>query len=175
MTISVKRIVLGVTAAAAVVAGAAGVYVTAQDQNTNQPHRPFMGRRGPGGPMGADGPMMGMLPRLGRQLQLTDSQRDQLRAIADSHRDEWKALGDRARTARQALRAAVTSETIDETLIRAKSADVAAVEADIAVARAHAHAEVLQILTADQKAKLKELQTQMQNRMGGRGARQPKG
>ena len=41
---------------------------------------------GPGGPMG-------MLPMLGRQLGLTDAQKDQIKAIADSHKDEWKALG----------------------------------------------------------------------------------
>ena len=109
---------------------------------------------------------MGLLPRLGRELQITDAQRDQLRALADSHRDEWKALADRMRTARQGLMAAVTADSVDETLIRQKSADVAAVEADMAVARARVHGEVLQILTAEQKAKLKELQTRMQNRAG---------
>ena len=118
--------------------------------------------------MGMGGPL-GMLPRLGRELQLTQSQRDQIRAIADSHRDEWKALADRLRAAHGALGAAVTGDTIDETLIRAKSADLAAVEADMAVARAHVHAEVAQILTAEQKAKLKELQTQMKDHMRGRG------
>ena len=136
MTNSIKQIALGVAAVAVVLAGAAGVYATSQDQNTNPPPRPFMGRGGPGGPMGMGGPL-GMLPRLGRELQLTQSQRDQIRAIADSHRDEWKALADRLRAAHGALGAAVTGDTIDETLIRAKSADLAAVEADMAVARAH--------------------------------------
>jgi periplasmic protein CpxP/Spy len=168
MTYSIKQIALGVAAVAVVLAGAAGVYATGQDQNTSPPPRPFMGRGGPGGPMGMGGPL-GMLPRLGRELQLTQSQRDQVRAIADSHRDEWKALADRLRTAHGALDAAMTADTIDETLIRAKSADLAAVEADMAVARAHAHAEVAQILTAEQKAKLKELQTQMKDHMRGRG------
>jgi Spy/CpxP family protein refolding chaperone len=118
--------------------------------------------------MGPDGPL-GMLPRVGRELQLTDAQRDQIKAIALTHRDEWKALADRLRTSHDALAAAVTGDTIDETLIRAKSADVASVEADVAVARAHAHAEFAQILTPEQKAKLKELQAQMKSRMGGRG------
>ena len=98
-----------------------------------------------------------MLPMLGRALNLTDAQRDQIKAIADSHKDEWKALADRERTARTALMTAVTADTIDEAAIRQKSSDVAAVEADAAVARAHAHAEVVQILTADQKAQLKTL------------------
>ena len=50
----------------------------------------------------------------------------------------------------------MTADTIDEALIRQKSADVAVVEADLAVARARAHAEVLQVLTAEQRAKVKE-------------------
>jgi Spy/CpxP family protein refolding chaperone len=102
-----------------------------------------------------------MLPR---EIQLTDSQRDQVKAIADTHRDEWQGLNNRARTAHDALNAAVTAETVDETAIRQKSADVAAIEADMAVARAHVHAEVWQVLTTEQKTKLKELQAQFSAR-----------
>ena len=57
---------------------------------------------------------MGMLPMLARELELTDAQSDQVKAIADSHRDEWKALGDRARTAHEALNEAVTADAVDE-------------------------------------------------------------
>jgi periplasmic protein CpxP/Spy len=167
MTNTMKRIALGFGAAAVMLA-AAGVYATAQDQNTNPPPRPCLGPGGFGGPMGPGGPL-GMLPHLARQIQLTDSQRDQIKAIADSHRDEWKALADRARAVHDALMTAAAADTVDETLIRAKSADVAAVEAEMAVAGARAYAEVAQILTPEQKAKLKELRTQMQNRGRGRG------
>jgi protein CpxP len=100
---------------------------------------------------------MGMLPMLGRGLGITDAQRDQIKTIAESHRDEWKALGGRARAAHEALNLAVTAEAVDETLIRQRSAEAAAVEADMAVARAHAHAEVFQILTAEQKTKAQEM------------------
>jgi len=103
---------------------------------------------------------MGMLPMLGRELNLTDTQRDQMKAIADSHKDEWKALADRERAARTAVNDLVMADTIDEAAIRQKSAEVAAVDADAAVARAHAHAEVSQILTTDQKAQLKTLTSQ---------------
>ena len=98
---------------------------------------------------------MGMLPMLGPWLGLSDAQKDQIKGIADVHKDEWKALADRARTAHLALDAAITADTVDDALIRQKSAEASAVDADAAVARAHAHAEVLQILTADQKAQLK--------------------
>jgi len=97
---------------------------------------------------------MGMLPRLGRDIDLTDAQRDQIKAIAQSHKDEWNALANRARTAHIALNDAVTVEPINEALIRQKSSEASAVDADMAVARARAYAEVFQILTAEQKKKL---------------------
>jgi Spy/CpxP family protein refolding chaperone len=95
---------------------------------------------------------------LASQLGLTDSQKDQIKAIAATHKDEWKALADRGRTAHLALEAAINTDTVDDALIRQKSAEASAVDADAAVARAHAHAEVLQILTADQKAQLKTME-----------------
>ena len=177
MTATVKRISLGVGASIVALGVTAGVYAHAQDQNTNQDPRPFRGRgMGPGGPMGRGGPMgpggpggpMGMLPMLGRELNLTDTQKDQIKAIADSHKDEWKALADRERAARTAVNDLVLADTIDEAAIRQKSAEVATVDADAAVARAHAHAEVFQILTADQKAQLKTMQAEMKKRMKGR-------
>jgi protein CpxP len=119
---------------------------------------------------------MGMLPMLGPELGLTDAQKEQIRTIAQSHRDEWKALTDRGRAAHEALNAAITAGTVDEALIRQRAAEAGAVDADIAVARARANAEVFQLLTPDQKAKAQELRTQMQERMkqgggrrGGRG------
>ena len=159
MTTTVTRIVLGAGAALLAAGVAAGAFVHAQDQNTNRPPRSFMGPGGPGGRgrFGGPGGPMGMLPMLGRELNLTDTQRDQMKAIADSHKDEWKALADRGRTAHVALDAAITADTVDDALIRQKSAEASAVDADAAVARAHAHAEVLQILTADQQAQLKTM------------------
>ena len=87
---------------------------------------------------------MGMLPMFGPELELTDAQREQLKSLRQSHNDEWKALADRSRSAHDALQAAVTADSVNESVIRERSAEVAAVEADMAVARAHAHAEMLQ-------------------------------
>jgi protein CpxP len=113
---------------------------------------------------------MGMLPMFGPEIGLTDTQRDQIKAIAQAHKDEWKALGDRARTAHEALNDAITADTIDDGAIRQKSAEVAAIDADMAVARAHAHAEVFQILTPEQKTQVKKMQAEMKNRMKNRQA-----
>lgn len=177
MTGTLKHVARGGLLTAALSIAAATLYANAQDVNTSQTPPPFIGQGGsgaPGGPfrqggwsggpaMGPGGPL-GMLRMLGEQLQLTDAQREQIKAIVQSHRDEWQTLTDRARAAHQALAAAVTADAVDETAIRAKSADVAAIEADMAVAGAHSYAEVLQILTADQKTKLKTLQAQLSAR-----------
>ncbi len=171
MTATMKRLTLGLGAGLLAITAVAGTFAHAQDQD--RPGRP--GRAdgpgrfgGPGGPgRGGPGGPMGMLPMLGRAVDLTDAQKDQIKTIVDTHKDDWKALADRARTAHQALQAAVVADTVNEALIRQKAAEVAAVDADMAVARARAHAEVFQLLTADQKAKLKTMQTQMQERRGG--------
>jgi len=118
----------------------------------------------PGGRFGGPGGPMGMLPMIGRELNLTDAQRAQIKAIADAHKDDWRALFDRERAARTALNAAVTADAVDEGLVRQRSAELAAVESDAAIARARAHAEVLQLLTADQRTQLKQLQTRVHDR-----------
>jgi periplasmic protein CpxP/Spy len=161
-----KRLALGIATGVLVLGVGAGVYATAQ--NTNQDPRPFSRDRGPGRRGGPGGPM-GMLPMLARELNLTDAQQAQIKTIADSRRAEWKTLADRARTAHDALQQAVTADTVDEGLIRQRSAEVAAVEADMAVARARTHAEVFQLLTAEQKTQAKALQSTRGERMKQRG------
>ena len=111
------------------------------------------------------------LRMLASQLDLSDAQKGQIQAITESHAEEWKALADRERQGRQALEAAVAADQFDELAIRQRSAEVASVEADIAVAGARARAEVFQILTPDQQAKAKAMQSRMRERPGPRGRR----
>lgn len=153
-----------IAAAAAALMVTAGAAVWAQDAAQPGPGRPGFGRRGPGGPGGPGGPM-GFLPQL-RGLNLTDSQKEQVKAVFDSHKSEMEAIGTRLRTAHKALNDAVTADTFDEGAIRAKSADVAVVEADGAVLRAKVRGEVWALLTPEQQQKARDLQTQMQQRMG---------
>ena len=107
---------------------------------------------------------LGRLRMIAQQLGLTDPQKAQIKSVIQSHRDEWKALADRALTARKSLNEAVSAEAIDENVIRQRSADVAAARADIAVAHAHARAEILQVLTPEQQAQVKSLQSKMESR-----------
>lgn len=119
---------------------------------------------GPGGP-GGPGGMLGMFGRGMRGLNLTDAQREQIRSIGESHKAEFDAIGERMRTAREALRDATIEGTADEAAIRAKSAAVAAVEADVAVLQWKLHTEVSAILTPEQVQKAKELRETMKERM----------
>jgi Spy/CpxP family protein refolding chaperone len=126
-------------------------------------------RGGPGGPFGMAG-----LPL--RELELTDTQREQVKAVLESHRDDQKAIGDRMRTAREALQDAIAADTLDEAAIRAAAAQVGAVEADAAVLQAKVRAEVVALLTPEQVKKAKELRTEMENRVKdgrGRGMHRP--
>ena len=121
------------------------------------PGGPGMRRGGPGGPMGF-GPGFG-------QLDLTDDQKAQLKTIADSHRNEFQAAGQKIGTAREAMRTLIEAEAIDESAIRAKSAEVAAAEADLAILNAKVRKESQQVLTSEQLSKLKELQANREGRM----------
>ncbi len=95
-----------------------------------------------------------------RQLGLTDDQRAQIRTAVSGHRDEFKALADRERTARQAQMSAVSAVPMNEQQVRAASADLAAVQADMAVLRARVHEQVFSVLSPDQQAQAKALASQ---------------
>jgi Spy/CpxP family protein refolding chaperone len=125
-----------------------------------------MGRGGPGGPGGP----LGLLGPAARDLNITDAQREQIRAIAQSHQEEMKAVGERMATVRKALDDAITGDTFDENAIRAAANEVAAVEGDAAVLRAKVHQAAWKVLTPEQQQKAKELKGQMEQRMkDGRG------
>jgi periplasmic protein CpxP/Spy len=127
---------------------------------------------GPGGPGMRRGGPMGFGPGF-RELDLTDDQKAQLKSIAESHRDEFRAAGEKARAAHDGMQALVEADSINESAIRAKSAEIAAAEAEVMILNAKVRQESMQILTSEQQQKLKELraarEAQMkQRRPGGR-------
>jgi protein CpxP len=162
---------------AALTLAGAGTLVLAQDQPQQQQQR----RRGPGAP-GMDGPMRGPGPMPGRRslgeggfhgLDLTDDQQAQLRKIREARQAEFKATGEKLRAARQGMRSLIEAETLNEGAIRAKAAEVAAAEAEVAILNARVRQESLQVLTTEQQQKLKEFREQRGGQMKQR--RGPKG
>lgn len=157
MTTRIKTsIVAGVAALALAVAAPA--FVSAEQDQPRRgpgigrpmgpgPGGPGMRMRGPGGPGGIAG---------FRGLDLTDDQKEQLKKIAESHQAEFKAIGEKTRAAHEGLRELLDADTINESAIRAKHQEVAAAQADAMILNAKIRKESMQILTADQLAKLKE-------------------
>ena len=136
----------------------------------NQPQRrqgPGFGGPPPGGPGGPGmrrGGPMGLGPGF-HELDLTDDQKAQLKTIADSHRAEFEAAGTKIGAAREGMRALVEGDSINEGAIRAKSAEIAAAEADLMILNAKVRQESMQVLTSEQLAKLKELRTAREGQM----------
>ena len=109
-----------------------------------------------------------------RELDLTDDQKAQLKSIAESHRDEFRAAGEKARAAHDGMQALVEADSINESAIRAKSAEIAAAEAEVMILNAKVRQESMQVLTSEQQQKLKELraarEAQMKQRQAARTA-----
>jgi Spy/CpxP family protein refolding chaperone len=108
-----------------------------------------MGRGGPGGPM----EMAGIDPR-----DLTDAQREQIKAIRDRHADDMKPVMDRVQNARQALSNAVLTGVGD---IRGLALEVGAAEGELAFQNAQIETEVLGVLTPEQTQKVQNRQKAM--------------
>jgi periplasmic protein CpxP/Spy len=164
MTTRMKAVLAGGVVAAAL-AVAAPVLMAGQGAPPAEQRRGPGGqgmRGGPGGPMrGPGGPGAAFGPEF-RYLGLSEDQQAQLRKIREARQAEFRQAGEKIRAAREGLRALVQAETIDESAVRAKSAEVAAAEADLAILNAKVRQEALQILTAEQQAKLKELRSSRQ-------------
>ena len=69
------------------------------------------------------------------------------------------------RSAREALRLQMQSETFNEGAIRNLAGQVGAAEVEMAVARASLHNQIRELLTDEQRGQLKEMQAQRMERM----------
>jgi len=113
------------------------------------------------------GPGMGH-GRLLQELDLSQEQRDAIGDLLLAHRTAMRGQRDAMRAARGALMDATHAETLDEAAVRAAAAEVAALEADRAVARARVFQQVQAILTPEQR-------TELQQRIAERRAEGPRG
>jgi Spy/CpxP family protein refolding chaperone len=105
---------------------------------------------------------MGGLPG---ELNLSEQQREQVRAIFERHQPDMRSAGEKLHEAHAAQQAAISAIPFDESQVRARSADVAAAEAELAVLRGRIQNEVYDILTAEQQTKLRELRAEREQRM----------
>jgi Spy/CpxP family protein refolding chaperone len=144
--------VIGFAVALLAVATLAIGVAYAQQAGAGQRHGQMaMGGRG----MMPRGPLAMMRVGLG-QLGLSAEQRQQVRGILQGRAAEFKGLGAQMRNARRAVNNAIANDA-GEAAIRAASAELAKVEADVAVLRASVRKQVFDVLTPEQLAKVKEL------------------
>jgi|SRR5215510_4431638 len=92
-----------------------------------------------------------------RPLNLTPDQIQKIRAINFELKDERQAAGMKLRQAQRALAEAVESPTPNESLIEQRSREVAEAQANTIRLRSLAEARILQVLTPEQRVKLREM------------------
>jgi Spy/CpxP family protein refolding chaperone len=97
-------------------------------------------------------------------LNLTQAQRDQVRALRETQRKDMQALREKLRGARQQLREAMRADIPDEAAVRAAAGAVAALRADQAALQARARAQFMKTLTPEQQARIKQARTRAAER-----------
>lgn len=108
------------------------------------------------------GPFRGqLLERAKEKLNLADDQVAKIKDAINAEKEPMKNLTLRLYVARRDLGDAISAPNATEASVRAASAKVAAVESDLAVERMKLRARINPILTNDQRQKLKELQSKL--------------
>ena len=92
-----------------------------------------------------------------KKLGLTDAQKAQAKAIFQGNKDVVKPIFTSLHTEKKNLQALIHADTIDEAAIRAETAKIAGIQADLNVNRAKVGAQFRAILTPAQQATLKTL------------------
>jgi len=123
----------------------------------------------PGGP-GAGGPR-GLRMAL-RNLNLSDSQREEIRTIFEAGRGQVEANHERMRSLGAELHEQIETDPYDEEAVRAKAEAVAAFQVEMAVLRARQSGQIRGLLTPgqlDQLQRMKERRESFREEWGQRG------
>ena len=115
------------------------------------------GRHGYGGPGG--------FRHMLRQLDLTSAQQDQVKAIWAKEKPTLQPLMQQMRQNHSAMNALQASGPFDEAKTRALVTQNSQTMIELQVEHARIKSEIMQILTADQKAKLAQLEANRAARM----------
>jgi Spy/CpxP family protein refolding chaperone len=97
----------------------------------------------------------GGFKKMEKKLGLTEAQKAQAKAIFEGNRDAMKPIHTALQTERKTLQTLMRADTIDEAAIRAETAKIAGIQADLNVNRAKVGAQFRAILTPAQQAILK--------------------
>ena len=151
-------LILGLVFTASVVAFAQQPATSSTQDNGQQQERPE--RRGRRDGMGKRG--HGGIGRLASQLNLTDAQRQQLRAIEDRFEASTKAQREELRRLHDSTQGEPSADT---------QARFQALRDELGQARKAQHQEMLNVLTAEQRTQLEQLMKERKERHGERRGR----
>ena len=128
------------------------------------------GRRGPGGPgeFGLGGPggrggPGGGLPI--RELNLSETQQQQIRDVTEQYREQNRGAAEQLRTAMEAQRKAVETLPVNEGLIRSTTQALVEAQTELAIQHARLQSEIFTFLTPAQQEQAKKLQAERAARM----------
>jgi Spy/CpxP family protein refolding chaperone len=99
-----------------------------------------------------------------RSLNLTDEQRAQIAQIRRETEEQARLVNQRVRRARRALDEAIYTQNADESLIQARTREVADAEAARVKMRSDAELKIRRVLTPEQLGTFRELRRQAQLR-----------
>jgi Spy/CpxP family protein refolding chaperone len=118
------------------------------------PRGGFGGRRGPGGP---GFPLAA--------VNLTDAQKEQVRAIRERYREQTRSVAQALDAAAEKQRQAIETLPVNETLITSATQDMTQAQVDLAIQQARLNAEVWAVLTPEQQAQATKARAERQSRM----------
>lgn len=101
---------------------------------------------------------------LSHQLNLTDDQKAQMKAVIEKERPAMKPLMQRQHQIDLQLRQYVEG-TFDQAKVQALATQKAQIAAQLTVLETRIHNEMYQLLTADQQSQLKSIEVQHEERM----------
>lgn len=102
-----------------------------------------------------------ILERIREKLDLSDDQVSQIKAELGAERDTLKTLISKLHEARVGVREAIRATNASETSVRAAAAKVGAAQADLAVERFKLYGRINPILTDEQREKVKQWESQI--------------
>jgi Spy/CpxP family protein refolding chaperone len=127
---------------------------------------------GPGGPPhGPRGEMAGPPDFLFRLLNLTDQQKEQIKAFHEKAMADSKQYFDQLKPIRESLHALTESATFDEGVARNLINNENVLNTELNLIRLKTENATYNVLTAEQKAKLAELRKNMESHKPGQGPR----
>jgi protein CpxP len=102
--------------------------------------------------------------RLARQLDLTDAQKEQIKAIHEAEKPTIEPLVKQIRAVTRELRTVTSNGQFNETQVRALANQKAQTLAELIVARERVQSKVFAVLTPEQQSKLNQMRERAKER-----------